>query len=86
MAVPTPTTSSYAVLGLLAVAPFTAYELTAQAQRSLHWVWPRSERALYTEPKRLVALGWATTRPRRGGQRDVPEYHITASGRRALRA
>jgi len=83
---PTPTTSSYAVLGLLAVAPFTAHELTAQAQRSLHWVWPRSERALYAEPKRLVALGWATTRERRNGQRTVPEYRITRAGRQALKA
>jgi DNA-binding PadR family transcriptional regulator len=83
---PVPTTSSYAVLGLLSVAPMTAYELTTQAQRSLHWVWPRSERSLYAEPKRLVALGWATTRERRGPGRPVPEYRISAAGRRALRA
>jgi len=83
---PKPTTSSFAILGLLAVAPFTAYELTAQARRSLHWVWPRSERSLYSEPKRLVTLGWAATRDRRTGRRTVAEYHITAAGRRALRA
>jgi PadR family transcriptional regulator, regulatory protein AphA len=81
---PTPTTSTYAVLGLLTVAPFTAGELTAQSRRSLHWVWPRSERSLYTEPKRLVELGWATARPRRGHGREVPEYRCTAAGRRAL--
>ena len=81
---PVPTTSSYAVLGLLSVAPMTAYELTTQAKRSLHWVWPRSERSLYSEPKRLVALGWATTAARRGPGRAVPEYRISAAGRRAL--
>ena len=81
---PTPTASSYAVLGLLAVAPFTAHELTVQARRSLHWVWPRSERSLYAEPKRLVTLGWAVTKERTTGQRSVPEYRITAAGRRAL--
>lgn len=81
-----PTTSSYAVLGLLAVAPFSAHELTVQAARSLHWVWPRSERSLYAEPKRLVELGWATATERRGGSRPVPEYRITAAGRAALGA
>ena len=80
-----PTTSSYAMLGLLAVAPFTAHELTVQAARSLHWVWPRSERSLYTEPKRLIALGWAQATERTVGRRSVPEYRITDAGRLALR-
>ncbi len=74
------------MLGLLAVAPFTAHELTVQAARSLHWVWPRSERSLYAEPKRLIALGWATAVDRTNGSRTVPEYAITAAGRDALRA
>lgn len=85
MPTPTPTTSSYAVLGLLAVAPMTASSLTTQSRRNLHWVWPRSERSLYSEPKRLVALGWATASPRRRGARRLVEYRITAAGRRALR-
>jgi DNA-binding PadR family transcriptional regulator len=63
----------------------TAYALATQARRSLHWVWPRSERSLYTEPKRLVALGWATAAMRRAGGRRVAEYRITSAGRRALR-
>jgi len=73
------------MLGLLAVAPFSAHELTAQAARSLHWVWPRSERSLYAEPKRLIALGWATATDRVSGARTVPEYSITEAGRAALR-
>jgi PadR family transcriptional regulator AphA len=73
------------MLGLLAVAPFTAHELTVQAARSLHWVWPRSERSLYTEPKRLITLGWARATERSTGTRAVPEYRITDAGRTALR-
>ncbi|MGH9135120.1 MAG: PadR family transcriptional regulator [Ilumatobacteraceae bacterium] len=83
---PSPTTSSYAVLGLLAVMPLTAYELTVQARRSMHWVWPRSERSLYAEPKRLVKWGWARAVKRSSGRRSVPEYRITVAGRTALRS
>lgn len=64
----------------------TAHELMLQSGRSLHYVWPRSERSLYSEPKRLVELGWAKARARRSGRRETPEYSITPSGRRALRA
>jgi DNA-binding PadR family transcriptional regulator len=82
----TPTTSSYAVLGLLALRPWTAYELNKQVGRSLRWVWPRSERHVYDEPKRLVRQGWATARPVRKGMRTRTEYRITPAGRRALAA
>lgn len=85
MAAPQPSTLSYAILGLLAIRPFTANELRVQAQRSLDWLWRRSERSLYAEPKRLVTLGWATTTQRSLGRRSVVEYHITPAGRRAVR-
>jgi hypothetical protein len=45
------TTSSYAVLALLDLKPWTGYELTNQAQRSLRYAWPKSARLLYSEPK-----------------------------------
>ena len=48
-----PTTTSYAVLGLLSVRSWTTYELAKQVQRSLNWFWPRAERKLYDEPKQL---------------------------------
>ena len=50
------TPSSYAVLALLHLKPWTGYELTRQAQRSLRYAWPKSERLLYSEPKKLVDL------------------------------
>jgi PadR family transcriptional regulator AphA len=78
------TTSSYAVLALLHLRPWTAYELTQQAQRSLRYAWPRSERLLYSEPKKLVELGYATTFEATTGERVSNVYEITDAGREAL--
>jgi len=79
------TTSSYAVLGLLALRPWSAYELARQAARSLRFAWPKSERHLYTEPKKLVALGYATMHEEPAGStRTRKVYTITEAGRNAL--
>jgi DNA-binding PadR family transcriptional regulator len=78
------TTSSYAVLALLHLRPWTGYELTQQAQRSLRYAWPKSERLLYSEPKKLVELGYATTRRETSGNRSRNVYEITNEGREAL--
>jgi DNA-binding PadR family transcriptional regulator len=78
------TTTSYALLGLLAVRPWTAYELTQQMRRSLHFVWPKSESLLYTEPKKLVDAGLAEVTHQRRGDRTRAQYTITAAGRTAL--
>ena len=56
------TPTSFAMLGLLAIQPWTTYELAKQMQRSVHFFWPRAERKLYDEPKRLAALGLASSR------------------------
>lgn len=80
------TTSSYAVLALLDLKPWTGYELTHQAQRSLRYAWPKSERLLYSEPKKLVALGFATVERDTTGGRTRNMYTITEAGREALRA
>jgi DNA-binding PadR family transcriptional regulator len=78
------TTSSYAVLALLDLRPWTGYELTQQAQRSLRYAWPKSERLLYSEPKKLVELGYATTHKEKTGSRSRNVYEITEAGRTAL--
>src|SRR6478735_8469709 len=79
------TSTSHALLGLLALRPWTTYELTKQVQRSLGWFWPRAERKLYDEPKHLVAAGLATATEQQTGRRKRTVYAITAAGRRALR-
>lgn len=78
-------TSSYAVLALLDLKPWTGYELTQQARRSLRYAWPKSERLLYAEPKKLVENGLATSHLEGEGNRIRNVYTITDAGRRALR-
>ncbi|MBN9734065.1 MULTISPECIES: PadR family transcriptional regulator [unclassified Pseudonocardia] len=82
----TPTTTSYAMLGLLAVRPWSTYELTNQIRRSLARFWPRASSKLYEEPRKLVALGYATAESQNQGRRRRTVYTITEDGRRALAA
>jgi DNA-binding PadR family transcriptional regulator len=79
-------TTAYALLGLLAVRPWTTYELAQQVRRSLSWFWPRAERKLYDDPKRLAADGLATAREEYTGRRKRTVYAITPQGRRELKA
>ena len=79
------TTSSYAVLCLLAIRPWSGYELTQQATRSLRFAWPKSERLLYSEPKKLVDRGMATSHRESVGERNRTVYTITDDGRTALK-
>jgi DNA-binding PadR family transcriptional regulator len=78
------TTTSYAVLGLLALRPWSSYELTGQMSRALRWFWPRAESNLYLEPKRLVARGLALATPDAVGRRPRTLYRITPKGSLAL--
>ena len=80
------TTTSYAVLGLLSIRPWSSYELTRQMDRSLGRFWPRAASKLYEEPKKLVARGLARTWTEQNGQRARTLYAITAEGRQALAA
>ena len=86
MSTPTLTTTSYAILGLLAVKPWTTHELVRQVDRSLRRIWPRAQSKLYEEPKKLVAHGLARATDDSVGRRRRTRYTITAKGRRALAA
>jgi DNA-binding PadR family transcriptional regulator len=83
---PTLSTTSYAILGLLAVKPWTTHELVQQVDRSLSRIWPRAASKLYEEPKKLVAHGYARATDDSVGRRPRTRYTITAKGRRALAA
>src|SRR5215813_10151808 len=78
------TTTSHAILGLLTVRPWTSYELAKQVQKSLDWFWPRAERKLYDEPKRLASAGLAKSTKEMTGSRPRTVYAATARGRKAL--
>lgn len=83
---PTLTTTSYAILGLLAVRPWTTHELVQQVDRTLRRFWPRAQSKLYEEPKKLVARGYAKATDDPVGRRRRTRYTITPAGRRALAA
>ena len=65
-------TTSFAMLGMLAIQPWTTYELTKHLDRSLRPVWPRARSNLYNEPKKLVAHGMATASEELVGRRPEP--------------
>jgi PadR family transcriptional regulator, regulatory protein AphA len=78
-------TAGFAILGLLALRPFSAYELTQQIHRGPRYMQPASERNLYAEPKRLAAAGLVRMRREQVGRRSRTVYEITPAGREALR-
>jgi len=78
------TTTSYAVLGLLALREWTTYELAQQMQRSFGHFWARAERRIYDEPKRLARAGYAVSRSELTGHRKRTCWQITPQGRTAL--
>jgi len=78
-------TTTSALLGLLAIRPWTAYELTQQMQRALRWAWPRSEAGIYAKIKELEPAGLATAVEEGVGNRTRTRYEITAAGRDAAR-
>jgi len=82
---PPTTTTSHAILGLLSLRSWTTYELAKQVQKSLGWFWPRAERKLYDEPKRLVAAGLASSEREMTGARPRTVYSVTKQGRTAQR-
>jgi len=83
---PALTPTSYALLGLLAIKPWTTYELAQQMDRTLSRFWPRAKSKLYEEPKKLVARGLAEAADDVVGKRSRTIYSITPKGRRALAA
>ena len=77
-------TTAYALLGLLSVQPFSTYELAKQVERSLGWFWPRTERKVYDEARKLVEQGLADATSEPTGKRGRTVYSITPAGRDAL--
>lgn len=87
MAIPRPpSVTTNALLGLLSIRPWTAYELTAQMRRALRWAWPRTEANLYNEIRQLAPRGLAVATEEESGGRTRTRYEITDAGREALAA
>lgn len=79
------TTTSYVILGHLALRSWSTYELAQQMKRSTRHYWPRAESKIYEEPKKLVAHGLATATHEYTGRRRRTVYAITRKGHTALR-
>jgi len=79
------TTTSFAMLGMLAIRPWSTYELAKHVDRSLGPLLPRARSHLYSEPKKLVAHGLAVGAEEMAGRRRRTVYTITPEGRQALR-
>ena len=78
-------TTSFAMLGMLAIRPWSTYELAKHVDHSLRPLWPRARSNLFNEPKKLVVHGLAAATEETVGRRPRTVYKITPSGRRALR-
>ncbi len=80
------TTTSFAMLGMLAIRPWSTYELAKHVDRSLRPLWPRARSNLFNEPKKLAAHGLAVATEETVGRRPRTVYAITPAGRTALEA
>lgn len=77
--------TSYVVLGQLALREWaSSYELAKSIGRTLRFFWPRAERMIYVEAKRLARLGYTEAHVGQVGGRRRTGYYLTASGRKAV--
>jgi DNA-binding PadR family transcriptional regulator len=78
------TTTSYVLLGMLAVGPRSGYDIKRVADHSTRFFWQISYGQIYPELKRLTELGLAElgSNPRGGRARNL--YSITGAGRQVL--
>lgn len=79
-----PTTTSYAILGQLALGEASTYELAKRMGRNMRYFWPRAESRIYDEAKRLVESGFVRAREGYVGKRRRTMYSITDAGRKEL--
>jgi DNA-binding PadR family transcriptional regulator len=81
----TPTTTSFAILGLLSERPMSGYDVLAATKLSIGQFWSMSRAGIYRELERLERLGYVTGSD--VAQRDRPHkriYEPSAAGRDAL--
>src|SRR6476646_1767123 len=76
---------SHALLGLLAVAPASGYELTKEFERDLgRYAWQAGHTSIYPELGKLAARGLVHVTHE--GARGAKTYDITQAGRGELRS
>lgn len=78
------TTTSYSILGQLALRSWSTYELAQEMRRNVHYFWPRAESRIYAEVKRLADLDLLRAERTYVGHRPRTTYVITDAGRSAF--
>jgi PadR family transcriptional regulator AphA len=82
-----PTTTEYAVLGLLGFGEQSGSDLARFADQSVGYMWAPSRSQIYKVLPRLVAAGWARTRAvEQQGRPDKALHKVTPAGLEALQA
>ena len=78
-------TLDYAILGLVARAPSTGYDVSARLRNPVGYYWTESHGGVYPSLRRLVEAGWVSVRSAPGpGPHGKKIYSVTRTGRRAL--
>ena len=78
------TTTSYAILGVLAIKPRTAYELALEMRHCFEYFWPRDDARVYRDAQSLTDGGLVISDKQFIGKRPRTTYSITTEGRQAL--
>jgi DNA-binding PadR family transcriptional regulator len=81
-----PSTTSHAILGLLSLRDWSAYELVQQMERGVGIMWSSAPSMVYYEAKALVTSGLASARLERRDGRRRTVYSITPLGVSKLRS
>jgi PadR family transcriptional regulator AphA len=75
----------FAVLGMLTIAPMSGYDMKQVIEQSIAHFWNESYGQIYPTLKRLAVAGLVTRKvERKSGKPDRQVYSITAKGREAL--
>jgi DNA-binding PadR family transcriptional regulator len=85
MSTPRPIPLSYVILAAIGELGASTPELVDMLGRG-YMFWTSSPSQVYAEPKRLLALGWITSKKQPGKTRSRTVYRLTPQGREALRA
>src|SRR4249920_1425710 len=79
-----PTAVTWAVLGLIALAPSSGYDVKRIIDRTIRHFWAASYGQIYPELQRLEQAGWIAGEDASNGGRRRTVYRITEAGRLAL--
>jgi PadR family transcriptional regulator, regulatory protein AphA len=75
----------HAILGFLQYKPLSGYDLKAEFDFSLHWIWPADQSHIYRTLARLAEKKWIDTQiVKQNSRPDRKVYHITNKGREEL--